>query len=239
MRYKSFYWSDAPMKGRGFTLIELLVVIAIIAILAAILFPVFAKARVSAQKSSCLSNIRQIGTAHLQYAQDYDETFAWATPWPETAFDGRYGPRCLPGPPDAPHFRQVIEPYTKNDDIWKCSLHYGGARDEWENELGRNSYWYLGGWPGLAGGANPWSQTIEWWRRRNLAGQSLANCDSQAVMVSDASPGSHDAKKGMLWWAYGDRKDMRHMNFVYVDGHAKGIAFHENNYGTVWNPARD
>lgn len=58
---------------RGFTLIELLVVIAIIAILAAILFPVFAKAREKARQSSCLSNVKQISLAILQYAQDYDE----------------------------------------------------------------------------------------------------------------------------------------------------------------------
>ena len=60
---------------RGFTLIELLVVIAIIAILAAILFPVFAQARESARKTQCLSNTRQIGMAVMQYVQDYDETF--------------------------------------------------------------------------------------------------------------------------------------------------------------------
>jgi prepilin-type N-terminal cleavage/methylation domain-containing protein len=60
---------------KGFTLIELLVVIAIIAILAAILFPVFAKAREKARQSSCLSNIKQIGLAFLQYCQDYDEKF--------------------------------------------------------------------------------------------------------------------------------------------------------------------
>ena len=60
---------------RGFTLIELLVVIAIIAILAAILFPVFAKAREKARMSSCQSNLKQAGLAVLQYAQDYDETY--------------------------------------------------------------------------------------------------------------------------------------------------------------------
>jgi prepilin-type N-terminal cleavage/methylation domain-containing protein/prepilin-type processing-associated H-X9-DG protein len=67
---------------RGFTLIELLVVIAIIAILAAILFPVFAQARESARKASCLSNTKQIGLAVMMYAQDYDDTL------PETGWDG-------------------------------------------------------------------------------------------------------------------------------------------------------
>ena len=63
------------MKRRGFTLIELLVVIAIIAILAAILFPVFARAREKARQTSCLSNMKQLGLGMLMYAQDYDETF--------------------------------------------------------------------------------------------------------------------------------------------------------------------
>src|ERR671916_3232132 len=62
-------------KRNGFTLIELLVVIAIIAILAAILFPVFAQAREKARQASCLSNVKQIGLAAMMYVQDYDETY--------------------------------------------------------------------------------------------------------------------------------------------------------------------
>src|SRR5438067_275349 len=81
---KGFRNLSEPTR-RGFTLIELLVVIAIIAILAAILFPVFAQARESARMTSCLSNLRQIGTGTLMYIQDYDElypnTIAWGRMW--------------------------------------------------------------------------------------------------------------------------------------------------------------
>ena len=91
---------------RGFTLIELLVVIAIIAILAAILFPVFARAREKARQSSCLSNAKQIALALIQYAQDYDE--------------------CYPSPynwnPDVTvaYWTQAIQPYIKNTQVMRC-----------------------------------------------------------------------------------------------------------------------
>jgi prepilin-type N-terminal cleavage/methylation domain-containing protein/prepilin-type processing-associated H-X9-DG protein len=88
---------------RGFTLIELLVVIAIIAILAAILFPVFAKAREKARQSSCLSNVRQLNTALMGYVQDYDESFPMAYCY------GR-----------AQIWKALVMPYVKNTQIFLC-----------------------------------------------------------------------------------------------------------------------
>ena len=78
----------AIRSQRGFTLIELLVVIAIIAILAAILFPVFATAREKARQTSCASNQKQLGTAFLQYAQDFDEMLPLGSVWSGSTYDG-------------------------------------------------------------------------------------------------------------------------------------------------------
>src|ERR1041384_1856017 len=82
------------LRVRGFTLIELLVVIAIIAILAAILFPVFAQARDKARQTACLSKTKQLGTAFVMYVQDYDEVFpmGWGyAPGSGWATDNIYG----------------------------------------------------------------------------------------------------------------------------------------------------
>lgn len=95
---------------KGFTLIELLVVIAIIAILAAILFPVFARARENARRSSCQSNLKQIGVAFMQYTQDYDERYPGAS-----GYYIRYGTIDVPVTWDL-----TMQPYIKSYQIVTC-----------------------------------------------------------------------------------------------------------------------
>ncbi len=115
------------MKRRGFTLIELLVVIAIIAILAAILFPVFARARDKARQTSCLSNLKQLGLAVAMYTQDYDEM----TPI-HNDDDGTPGWRWF-------QFPLLLAPYTKNYQILGCPSDTGwttpatGATGRWSS----------------------------------------------------------------------------------------------------------
>lgn len=97
--------SAAKSRASAFTLIELLVVIAIIAILAAILFPVFAKARENARRSSCQSQMKQIGLGLLQYTQDYDERL------PNVGVD-TYA--------DTGYWQGAIQAYVKSTQIFKC-----------------------------------------------------------------------------------------------------------------------
>jgi prepilin-type N-terminal cleavage/methylation domain-containing protein/prepilin-type processing-associated H-X9-DG protein len=109
------------MNRRAFTLIELLVVIAIIAILAAILFPVFAQAREKARQTSCLSNQKQLGLGVMMYAQDYDETYPMTANYGEPTVS-----RTL--------WSDQVAPYLKNRDIFKCPSATGAGYPEgWAN----------------------------------------------------------------------------------------------------------
>lgn len=105
-------------KRKGFTLIELLVVIAIIAILAAILFPVFISARAKARQAACLSNLKQISAAYLFYVDDWSGSMPWIYDWESSP------PRFA---------RDILNRYIKTDKVWRCpgqtgpelSLYYG------------------------------------------------------------------------------------------------------------------
>jgi len=95
------------MKHKAFTLIELLVVIAIISILAAILFPVFARARENARRASCMSNLKQLGLGVMQYVQDYDEKY------PMNVFDNN-------GDAQYQMWYTTLQPYVKSTQIFQC-----------------------------------------------------------------------------------------------------------------------
>lgn len=112
------------MVGRrqGFTLIELLVVIAIIAVLAAILFPVFARAREKARATTCLSNLKQLGLAMNMYCQDYDGKFPWGVDPAD-----HYCPEIWNGYPQwqahiavMEFLHEVLAPYVRNAQVWHC-----------------------------------------------------------------------------------------------------------------------
>jgi len=119
---------------KGFTLIELLVVIAIISILAAILFPVFARARENARRTSCMSNLKQIGLGILMYSQDYDEKFPQArvelTASKVTATNP-YG------------WADALQPYVKSVQLFQCPSETEGPIDDPTSiNPGYSDYWY-------------------------------------------------------------------------------------------------
>ncbi|MEN6545721.1 MAG: DUF1559 domain-containing protein [Armatimonadia bacterium] len=206
---------------RGFTLIELLVVIAIIAILAAILFPVFAKAREKARQSSCLSNLKQLSLACLSYAQDYDERLP-------QAYISTTTPRYS--------FIQFLEPYVKNSQVFDCpsanvksTIIYNGTRSYPFNML----LWTVS----LGSIASP-SETVmmadgtvntytgAWSLFRPSNGRRLDKEDGSEYSVW----GGTTPVNTQAWTQFNfcvRHNDMGNVNFV--DGHAKAM-----NYQTLY-----
>lgn len=182
--------------ARAFTLIELLVVIAIIAILAAILFPVFAQARESARTSSCLSNTKQINLAIMQYVQDYDET------WPlghYTLYGPAVGQRDPYGGQYTDHnigWDEASQPYIKNKQVMWCpSVSYPG-----------NDYNNTGKWD------SDWTGSINYCTNTYLTGTKIARITYPAQTFSvmeDGSQTSEGAVRGLNgaeWGWTGDHK---------------------------------
>jgi prepilin-type N-terminal cleavage/methylation domain-containing protein/prepilin-type processing-associated H-X9-DG protein len=212
--------SPARQRTRAaFTLIELLVVIAIIAILAAILFPVFAQARESARQSSCLSNQKQCGTGFLMYLQDYDEVF----PSVDGTIPDMNGNPATGNWLEIRYWPVLLFPYTKNMQIVFCPSGTGEgdvpkvidpANTKTIREMGyvlENIAW---NYDGLAYRYHP----------KPLAGvERTAEC----MMLMDA------AESGIGAWGRNSKTRLRQhieyagkrhhgfANVVYVDGHAK------------------
>ena len=204
-------------KSSGFTLIELLMVISIIAILAAILFPVFAAAREKARQIVCGSNLRQIGSAVAMYQQDHDESFPPYFDVPQYAWGGGAA-NAWPG---------ILRSYSKSYDIWWCPSDPQSLRAP-RAHLG--SYFvntYLNGWCNLTA--------------MNACGATA--CDAipinlasipypvTTVVLGEAGGGGYLTSWTMwcdIWSRYSDcyavdRKHSGGVNYLFVDGHVKWL----------------
>ncbi|MCE5240984.1 DUF1559 domain-containing protein [bacterium] len=199
---------------RGFTLIELLVVIAIIAILAAILFPVFAKAREKARQTSCLSNLKQWGLAAMQYAQDFDERLP------------KHGTKCGGAGANQLDVCQLnkMQPYVKNTQMATCPSSSNTWGIGWNIGMRDNSI-------GLAIGTivSP-AQTV-------IMGDGGRN----APFISGRDPGSCPVTEGVTNWGCIPLRHNDGANYILADGHAKWYSYvnmrgAEANGSLTWHP---
>ena len=198
------------MRPRGFTLIELLVVIAIIAILAAILFPVFAKAREGARQSSCLSNLKQWGSAVQMYVQDYDETL------PPAIGEGSPGTLVT--------VFELLAPYVRNTQLRLCPTDGAGSINYTTYGLGRYSYAPNLGQP-LGPPSYAFTPAVFAYRVPTWAGGAPTMADV-ATLASIPYPSETTAlfdatSSGNALVAAPRHNDGS--NIVFLDGHAKWV----------------
>lgn len=208
-------------SAQGFTLIELLVVIAIIAILAAILFPIFARVRMKARQLSCLSNGRQLGTASIMYMDDYDQTYMRMLSDAErNAMRFTWGSYTNQRPPRWNIRDRVLGGYVKNESIWICPT----AK---ENISFMGMYVH-----GL-------KQT---WRPRGLevpVGDAAGDPCISAWPLTDIEKKYGPLSKRIMWYctAFGKLFNPSYYphyegtNYIYFDGHAS-----YDRVGNYWAP---
>ncbi|HCU34205.1 MAG TPA: hypothetical protein DGT21_01800 [Armatimonadetes bacterium] len=215
--------------NKGFTLIELLVVIAIIAILAAILFPVFARAREKARQTMCLSNVKQLGLAWLMYAQDYDEmacpSYYYSSDWRyEYAWDFVLDWATLVG--GNPAFSHgLLGAYTKSGQISSCPSFHGNA---WGRPYAGYAYnaTYIGG--DIFGGTP-------------IAALGAIAAPAETALIAEGGYGDPPAATNYLrapndptGLYQAGMVDFRHngtANVAYCDGHAKAVTTKVNAGG--------
>jgi prepilin-type N-terminal cleavage/methylation domain-containing protein/prepilin-type processing-associated H-X9-DG protein len=235
----------AALRPRGFTLIELLVVIAIIAILAAILFPVFARAREAARKTSCLSNMRQLGTASKMYIQDYDESYpdsrvTWTVGGNPATFPapGYYGlahictyaqRRYAKDGNTLAGIAYVYNPYIKNIQIFRCPSDPGNRG--WAETCNANGY-PAPNTPGAIA-VTPGDKFSSYYQRHaHDAYSAISNASvkdsvvaSQAQLALFIEEGWHGGHaRPYLWDGTQAGDNARYVNACFYDGHAKRLA---------------
>lgn len=201
------------MHRTGFTLIELLVVIAIIAILAAILFPVFAQVREKARTTSCASNLKQLGTAFELYIQDYDSKLP---PLIQIHFI-----------PNDNHFsKALLRPYIKNEGIFKCPSDHG-SKAYWESSAVRRQPFHIRYRCSYQNRTDlyPDTKPVSYFRRpaeTEMLRDSIAWHWAQVKETSGPGQGSYD------------HEDSRNgLNFLFLDGH---VRFHRSTERTSQIP---
>ncbi len=189
--------------AKGFTLIELLVVIAIIALLAAILFPVFARARENARKSSCQNNLKQIGLGILQYTQDYDETFP---------LTGNAANLCG---------FEAIQPYIKSSQAMQCPSESTGPTTN-PLAVGYSDYFYNRDL-GVTGAPTKQSALLKT-TLTILAGDSLAGASANrtggCTLDTTTGTGTACGAAGLARMPAFNRH-LEGVNLAFTDGHVK------------------